>query len=359
MACDMVKEKLIDEKKAIRRIPAGDLSQLCSPAWITPAARRCSRKKLVLTIGLPASPGAAVGKLAFTAEEAVERCSRWRARDSRAARRRAPKTSTACTRRRHPHQHRRYDQPRGGRRSRLGSLLRRRRRRNPDRREGQARSPSAARPITHNDIITIDGSTGEVLAGAIATMEPKLSGDFATVMKWADKYRTLGPHQRRYPGRCEAGSRVRRRRDWPLPHRAHVLRRRSHRAMREMILADGSGSPQEGSRQAAAAPAEGLHRHLHRDEGPAGHDSPAGSAAARILAARRQGPGELAKELNVSPAFVKNRVAQLHEQNPMLGHRGCRLAVTYPEILDMQVTAIVEAAIMRASRRRSTLRSRS
>ena len=55
--------------------------------------------------------------------------------------------------------------------------------------------------------------------------------------------------------------------------------------------------------------------------------------------------GELAKELNVSPAFVKNRVAQLHEQNPMLGHRGCRLAVTYPEILETQVTAIVEAAI--------------
>ena len=93
-------------------------------------------------------------------------------------------------------------------------------------------------------------------------------------------------------------------------------------------------------------PAEGLHRHLHGDEGPAGHDSPARSAAARIPAARRQdAKPKWPRNWASRRPIVKQRVAQLHEMNPMLGHRGCRLAVTYPEILEMQVTAIIEAAI--------------
>ena len=100
--------------------------------------------------------------------------------------------------------------------------------------------------------------------------------------------------------------------------------------------------------EATAIAAERLHGHLHSHEGLACDDPPARSSAARVLAPRRQErrPKWPAEDLGrQSEVAVKSRVQSLHEANPMLGHRGCRLAVTYPEILDMQVTAITEAVI--------------
>ena len=136
IACDMVKEKLIDEKTAVLRIPAGDLTQLLLPSF-TPAAKAQAKKEgRLLTIGLPASPGAAVGKLAFTASEAVERTHAGekvllgaQGNEPRRHRRHAHG-------RRHPHQHGRHDEPRGRRGPRLGPLLRGRGRRDHDRRKG-------------------------------------------------------------------------------------------------------------------------------------------------------------------------------------------------------------------------------
>ena len=201
--------------------------------------------------------------------------------------------------------------------------------------------------FTHNDTLSIDGSTGEVMAGAIATQTPKLSGDFATVMEWADKYRTM-----KIRTNADTPADAKRAREFGaegigLCRTEHMFFEGDRiKAMRAMILADERKGAPGGAQGAAAAAAQGLHRHLQGDERPAGDDPPARSAAARIPAARGQErrpkwPRSSASRRPTS----RQRVDQLHEMNPMLGHRGCRLAVTYPEILEMQVTAITEAVI--------------
>ena len=132
IACDMVKEKRIDEQTAVRRIPAGDLTQLLLPSF-DPAKKKAAE---TLTIGLPASPGAAVGALAFTAQEAVERTQCRRARVAGAQGNESRRHRRHALRRRHSHQHRRHDKPCGRGRPRLGPLLRRRGRRIAHRRKG-------------------------------------------------------------------------------------------------------------------------------------------------------------------------------------------------------------------------------
>ncbi len=224
IACDMVKEKLIDEKTAVKRIPAGDLTQLLLPSF-TEAGKK---KAEVLTTGLPASPGAAVGVLAFTAEEAVKRTAAGE-KVLLVRRETSPEdidgmhcaagilTSTGGMT-----SHAAVVARGWGRCCVAGA--------------GEIQIDDKARKIkvkgktfTHKDTLSIDGSTGEVMVGEAETSTPKLSGDFATVMGWADKYRTLkNPHQRRHAGRLETGPRFRRRRDRPVPHGAHVLRRGPH-----------------------------------------------------------------------------------------------------------------------------------
>ncbi len=341
IACDMVKEKLIDEKTAIQRIPANDLTQLLLPSF-DPAAKA---KADVLTKGLPASPGAAMGKLAFTAEEAVERVH-------------AGEQVLLCRKETSPedidgmHVASGILTSTGGMTSHAAVVAR-----------GWGRCCVAgagaisinekARKITVNgktfsfkDTISIDGSTGEVMAGAVATQTPKLSGDFATVMKWADKYRTL-----KVRTNADTPGDSKRARDFGAE--GIGLCRTEHMffdedrilAMREMILAE--------AKEAREKALEKLLPHQRKDfEGiftamkglpvtvrlldPPLHE---------FLPHESKQQAELAKVLGVKPSFVKNRVTMLHEMNPMLGHRGCRLSVTYPEILVMQVTAIVEAAI--------------
>ena len=117
-------------------------------------------------------------------------------------------------------------------------------------------------------------------------------------------------------------------------------------AMRKMILADDEAGRKTALAELRAVPEGGLRRHLQGDGRPAGDDPPARPAAARVPAARRQGPGR-GRQAARHPASRRSsdRVEQLHETNPMLGLRGCRLPIIYPEIGDMQVRAIIEAAI--------------
>ena len=117
-------------------------------------------------------------------------------------------------------------------------------------------------------------------------------------------------------------------------------------AMRKMILADDESRPQGRPGRARAVPARGLRRHLRGDGRPARDDPPA-RPAARTSSCRTttQGQAEVAKQLGIAAEKVSDRVEQLHESNPMLGLRGCRLAIVYPEIGDMQVRAIIDAAI--------------
>ncbi len=345
IACDMVKEKLIDEKTAVQRIPAGDLTQLLLPSF-TPAAKAAAKKDgKLLTVGLPASPGAAVGKLAFTAAEAVERTH-------------AGEKVLLVRKETNPedidgmHLAAGILTSTGGMTSHA-AVVARGWGRCCVAGAGEVQIDEKARKIkvggktfTHNDVLSIDGSTGEVMLGEIATQEPKLSGDFATVMNWADKYRTLKV-------RTNADTPADAKRAREFGAEGIGLCRTEHMffegdrivAMRAMILADNLADRKKALKNLLPLQRKdfvGLFTAMKglpvtiRLLDPPLHE---------FLPHDAKAQGELAKELNVSPAFVKNRVAQLHEQNPMLGHRGCRLAVTYPEILETQVTAIVEAAI--------------
>ncbi|NBC11217.1 MAG: pyruvate, phosphate dikinase [Planctomycetes bacterium] len=341
IACDMVKEKLINEKTAVKRIPANDLTQLLLPSF-DPAAKK---KVDALTLGLPASPGAAFGKLAFTAEEAVERTQ-------------AGEKVLLCRKETSPedvdgmHHAAGILTSTGGMTSHAAVVARG---------WGKCCVSGAGeiainekgrkitvngKTLSHKDTVSIDGATGEVFAGEMATQEPKLSGDFATVMKWADKYRTLKV-------RTNADSPKDAQRAKDFGAEGIGLCRTEHMffegerilAMREMILAES-----KADRERALAKLlpyqrkdfEGIFKAMNRLPvtvrllDPPLHE---------FLPHDSKGQNEVAKSLGIKPSKVKSRVAQLHEMNPMLGHRGCRLSVTYPEILEMQVRAIVEAAI--------------
>src|SRR5262245_35995036 len=181
IACDMVKEKLIDEKTGVQRIPAGDLTQLLLPSF-TPAGKAAAKKAgTLLTVGLPASPGAAVGKLAFTAAEAVDRTLNGEAvllvrKETNPEDIEGMHSAVGIL------------TSTGGMTSHAAVVAR-----------GWGRCCVAGageitidekgrkikvggKTFTHKDTLSIDGSTGEVMSGAIATQIPKLSGDFSTVM---------------------------------------------------------------------------------------------------------------------------------------------------------------------------------
>lgn len=341
IACDMVKEKLIDEKTAIKRIPAGDLTQLLLPSF-DPAAKK---KAKTLTIGLPASPGAASGKLAFTAEEVVDRT-----HDG--------ETVLLVRKETNPedidgmHSAAGILTSTGGMTSHA-AVVARGWGRCCVAGAGEVRINEKARKITingktytHKDTLSIDGSTGEVMPGTIATKAPKLSGDFATVMAWADKHRKMAVRTN-----ADTPADAKRARDFGA--QGIGLCRTEHMffegerimAMREMIMATTNDR-----RKKALAKLLPFQRKDFTGIFTAMKGLPVtvrllDPPLHEFLPHEAKSQAEMAKRLRISPADVKAQVQHLHESNPMLGHRGCRLSVTYPEILQMQVTAIVEAAI--------------
>ena len=187
VACDMVREKLIDEKTALRRIPANDLTQLLLPSFSSAAKKQVT----VLTTGLPASPGAAVGRLAFTADEAVERTAAGE-KVLLVRKETSPEDVDGM------HSAAGILTSTGGMTSHA-AVVARGWGRCCVAGAGEIQINEKARKITvfgksfgPNDVLSIDGSTGEVMEGSVATSQPALSGDFAKVMAWADKYRKLG-----------------------------------------------------------------------------------------------------------------------------------------------------------------------
>jgi len=346
IACDMVKEKLIDEVTAVKRIPASDLTQLLLPSFDAAA----KKKATPLTVGLPASPGAAFGKLAFTAEETVERAQAGE-KVLLIRKETSPEDVDGM------HSAAGILTSTGGMTSHAAVVAR-----------GWGKCCVAGAGAIEidekgkkikingktygvNDVLSIDGSTGEVYEGQLATQDPKLSGDFGTVMKWADKYRTLKV-------RTNADTPADAKRAREFGAQGIGLCRTEHMffegdriiAMREMILAETLGDRQKALKKLLPYQRKdfaGIFTAMNglpvtvRLLDPPLHE---------FLPHDDKGQKEMAKVLGVKPAKVKARVASLHEQNPMLGHRGCRLSVTYPEILVMQVTAIVEAAIQCAGK---------
>ncbi|MBX3404219.1 MAG: pyruvate, phosphate dikinase [Phycisphaeraceae bacterium] len=341
IACDMVSERLIDEKTALLRIPAGDLTQLLLPSF-DPVAKKVAR---VLTRGLPASPGAAVGKAAFTAEEAVRR-----ARNGEKVILVRKETSPEDVEGMHLAAG--ILTSTGGMTSHAAVVAR-----------GWGKCcvagageihidaaagtfTVAGRHFTREDVISIDGSTGEVIQGALSTVEAKLSGDFAKVMRWADKYRTIGVRTN-----ADTPADAQRARDFGavgigLTRTEHMFFEGSRiKSMRKMILA-------ETTEQRVKALDELLP--YQRDDFVGIFTAMKGYPVTirlidpplhEFLPHDEKNQKEMADALGLPIETVRRRVSMLHEANPMLGHRGCRLCVTYPEILRMQVRAIVEATI--------------
>ncbi len=347
IACDMVKEGLIDEKEAVMRVPANDLTQLLLPSF-KPTARNAAD---VLTRGLPASPGAAVGTLSFTAEDA-----RARAEAGESVILVRNETSPEDVDGMNAAQG--ILTSTGGMTSHAAVVAR-----------GWGKCCVAGagavqidekkrkikvggRTFGEKDVISLDGTTGEVMSGEVETQEPTLSGDFAKLMKWADQYRTLDV-------RTNADSPADSKRARDFGAQGIGLCRTEHMFfesdrilhMRAMILADT-----EDDRRAALKKLlpfqrkdfEGIFKAMNglpvtiRLLDPPLHEFlPHDKAAQKVVA----------DELGLKPAEINKRAGALHEANPMLGHRGCRLSITYPEILEMQVQAIVEAAISCAKKK--------
>lgn len=341
IACDMVKEKLINRDEALLRIPADHLTQLLLPGF-DPAARK---KATVLTKGLPASPGAAVGKLAFSAEEAVERTA-------------AGETVLLVRTETSPedidgmHCAAGILTSTGGMTSHAAVVAR-----------GWGRCCVAGageieinhkarkawingKVLTHKDTLSIDGTTGEVFLGELKTIRPKLSGDFSTIMKWADKVRTL-----RIRTNADSPADAKKAREFGaegigLCRTEHMFFEEGRiTSMREMILAEDEKSRRDALKKLLPFQRRDFEGIFKAMKGLAVTIRLLDPPLHEFLPHEAKAQKALADELGVPVAQIKRRVKQLHEMNPMLGHRGCRLSISYPEILEMQVTAIVEAAI--------------
>ncbi len=341
IACDMVKEKLITEKQAILRIPAGDLTQLLLPSF-DPTKKKIAT---VLAKGLPASPGASVGKPAFTAADAVKR-------------KQAGESVILVRKETSPedvegmHSAAGILTSTGGMTSHAAVVAR-----------GWGKCCVAGAGDLHidapgekftvggktfgkNDVIAIDGSTGEVFAGAIATVEPKLSGDFSTVMRWADKHRTLAIRTN-----ADTPADARRAREFGavgigLCRTEHMFFEGPRiKSMRKMILAETLEERQKALDELLPYQRDDFVGIFTAMKGYPVTIRLIDPPLHEFVPHEKKQQEELAKAMGVSLEKVQRRVAQLHEANPMLGHRGCRLCVTYPEILRMQVTAIVEATL--------------
>jgi pyruvate, orthophosphate dikinase len=342
IACDLAKEGLIDEKTAVKKIPAGDLTQLLLPSF----SRSGKANAELLAKGLPASPGAAVGKLAFTAEEVVERAA-------------AGESVLLVRKETNPedidgmHKAAGILTSTGGMTSHAAVVAR-----------GWGRCCVAGagdieidekgrkikvkgRSFTHKDTLSIDGSTGEVMLGAIERVEPELTANFTKVMKWADKYRTM-----RVRTNADTPADAKRAREFGaegigLCRTEHMFFEEDRiTAMREMILAEN-----EADRRKALAKLLPIQRKDFEGIFTAMDGLPVtirllDPPLHEFLPHEPKSQKEVAQAIGTTAAKVAARVEQLKEANPMLGHRGCRLSVTYPEILEMQVRAIVEATIL-------------
>ena len=344
IAVDLVTEGALKPDEALLRLDPGALDQLLHPT-IDPKAH-----KVLITQGLPASPGAASGEIVFDSREAKARKAAGHSVilvrnetspediDGMAA---AAGILTA----------------RGGMTSHAAVVAR-----GMGRPcvcgAGALRIDTATGTISvqgktlrRGDIITIDGATGEVIAGQVRMREPELSGDFGTVMAWADTHRKLGIRANADTARDAKAARDFGAEGIGLCRTEHMFFEKERiLAVREMICADDL----EGRRRAL-----GRILPMQRADFEQLFEIMAGlPVTIRLLDPPLHEflphePDELeavAAQLKMPPAKLKMRIAELAEVNPMLGFRGCRLAIRYPEITEMQARAIFEAAIAAAAK---------
>ena len=339
IAVDMAREGLIDQKEAVKRIDPASLDQLLHPT-LDPKA-----EKKVLAKGLPASPGAASGKVVFSADTAEHMAAKGETVI-------LVRIETSPEDIHGMHAAKGILTTRGGMTSHAAVVAR-----------GMGRACVAGagdlrvdykaqqftvmgQTVKAGDIITINGSTGEIILGDVPTIQPDLSGDFAELMVWADAIRTL---------------KVRANAETPLDARTARkfgaegigLCRTEHmffdtdriNSMREMILADDTAGRRKALDKLLPMQRsdfvelfrimQGLPVTIRFLDPPLHEFLPHSDAEFE----------EIAKVTGKDIGLVRHRAATLHETNPMLGHRGCRLGITYPEIYEMQARAVFEAMV--------------
>jgi pyruvate, orthophosphate dikinase len=344
IAVDMANEELISQEEAILRVDPSALDQLLHPTLDPRAARD------VLTKGLPASPGAASGLAVFDSDTAEKRAAAGEAVI-------LVRVETSPEDIHGMHAARGILTARGGMTSHAAVVAR-----------GMGRPCVSGagtlainareklfrvgtREVREGDTITIDGATGEVMFGEVPTVQPELSGDFGTLMEWADAKRRL-----KVRTNAETPLDCRTARDFGaegigLCRTEHMFFEQSRiTAVRQMILAQD-----EKGRRAA------LDKLLpeQRSDFVEIFEVMAGLPVTirlldpplhEFLPHEEAEFAEVAQAAGLDVETLKRRAAELHEFNPMLGHRGCRLGVTYPEIYEMQARAIFEAAILVAEK---------
>ncbi len=339
IAVDMVKEGLINRKEAIARIDPAQLDHLLHPTFDPGASRE------VLATGLPASPGAASGKAVFTADDAESMADD--GEDVILVRLETSPEDIGGM-----NAARGILTARGGQTSHAAVVAR-----------GMGKCCVAGcgaitidynsdlfsvggKTVKAGDWISLDGATGEVMLGRVPTRNPKLSRNFSTIMKWADEIRKLDvrtnadtPHDSEVSRKFGAEGIGLCRTEHMFFEGDRIL------AVREMILA--ADEPERRKAIEKLLPMqrgdfEGIFRAMKgfpvtiRLLDPPLHE---------FLPQESEQQREMARQMGVPVGTIRKKVLSLHEFNPMLGHRGCRLGVTYPEIYEMQARAIFEAAL--------------
>jgi pyruvate,orthophosphate dikinase len=338
-AVDMVGEGMIAREDAVARVDPMALNQLLHPT-LDPAAP----KELIAT-GLGASPGAATGAIAFTADEAEKLAAD--GRDVILVR-----TETSPDDIHGMHAAKGILTARGGMTSHAAVVARGMGR--PcvcgasmlkiDARAGTMTAGGVT--VGRGQIVTIDGSTGEVFKGQVAMRQPELTGDFATLMSWADSIRTLKVRTNADTPADAVAARRFGAEGIGLCRTEHMFFEPQRIvAVRQMILADAEADRraalakllpmQRGDFVAIFKAMDGLPVTIRLLDPPL-HE---------FLPQKDEDIAEVARAAGGDPAKLRARAIALHESNPMLGHRGCRLGITYPEIYEMQARAILEAAL--------------
>ena len=338
IACDMVAEGLITKEAAVARIDPASLDQLLHPT-LDPAAERRT-----IARGLPASPGAASGRIVFSADAAEQQAG-------------AGETVILCRVETSPedihgmHAAKGILTTRGGMTSHAAVVARGMGR--PcvagagelriDYKTGTMRVRDVV--LNEGDLVTLDGATGEVMAGEVPTIEPELSGDFAKIMAWADEVRRLG---------------VRANADTPEDCRIALqfgaegvgLCRTEHMffdadrilAVREMILAESPQGRRKALDRILPMQRQDFAEIFKIMQGQPVTIRLLDPPLHEFLPHEEAEMAEVAGAAGATVDHMRQRVIKLSEVNPMLGHRGCRLGITYPEIYEMQARAIFEAA---------------
>jgi len=341
IAMDMLRDGTLTEEEAIMRVEPNKLDELLHPVF----DKKEREKAKILTKGLPASPGASTGQIVFFADEAAE----WTAQGKKVI---LVRLETS------PEDLAGMDAAqgiltaRGGMTSHAAVVAR-----------GMGKCCVSGAGACHidyktrtmtigdvilkeGDFISLDGTTGEVILGKVKTVMPEMGGDFAELMKLADKYTRMYVRTNADTPKDSKVAREFGAKGIGLCRTEHMFFEGDRiKAMREMILASD-----ESGRRKALDKLLPIQREDFEGIFEAMHDLPVtvrllDPPLHEFLPHEPANQAEMAKELGITPEEVKKKVDALHEFNPMLGHRGCRLGNTYPEISEMQARAIIEAAV--------------